>query len=375
MPDIFFYGTLRHPPLLEVVLGRPVQTEPARLPDFDVRRVRDGTWPAIVAGAGPAEGALLRDATAEDLARLDYYEGAYDFDLRDAAVETAAGPAVALVYFPTADQGLQDAPWDLSAWVEVHGPATVAAAREVMGLMGQFTPREVRDRYPQMLVRGASAARAAAEPAPATLRWEQGADSVRVSATRRPYVSHFAVVEQDLSFPRFDGGTSVTVTRAALRQGDAATVLPYDPVRERVLLIEQFRYGAFARGDPRPWLLEPIAGRIDPGETPEAAVRREAREEARIDLGALHEVARYYPSPAAVAEWLVSYVATADLPDGIATIAGEATEAEDIRGHLLPLDEALAMIATGEIANGPLILSLQWIALNRGRLAGPGSAV
>jgi nudix-type nucleoside diphosphatase (YffH/AdpP family) len=132
-------------------------------------------------------------------------------------------------------------------------------------------------------------------------------------------------------------------------------------------LVEQFRYGPFLRGDPNPWSLEPIAGRIDPGESPEAAARREAAEEARLALGRLHLVGRYYPSPGAVTEWLVSYVAEADLPDGSAGLGGLATEAEDIRAHVIPFVRLMELIATGEAANGPLLVSALWLARLRDR--------
>ncbi len=81
-----------------------------------------------------------------------------------------------------------------------------------------------------------------------------------------PMPHFFAVEEYDLSYRRFDGSFSKPVNRAAFVSGDAVTVLPYDPLRDRVLLIEQFRIGPMARGDAQPWLLEAIAGRVDPGE-------------------------------------------------------------------------------------------------------------
>jgi nudix-type nucleoside diphosphatase (YffH/AdpP family) len=160
------------------------------------------------------------------------------------------------------------------------------------------------------------------------------------------------------------------LTREVLVMGDAVTVLPYDPVRDRVLLIEQFRMGPFGRGDPLPWQLEAIAGRIDPGETPEDAARREAVEEAGLALGRLEKVAEYYPTPGAVTEYLYSYVALCDLPDGVAGIYGAADEGEDIRGHLLSFDRLVEVMAAGEIGNAPLLLTVLWLQRERARLRG-----
>jgi nudix-type nucleoside diphosphatase (YffH/AdpP family) len=138
-------------------------------------------------------------------------------------------------------------------------------------------------------------------------------------------------------------------------------VLPYDPVRDRVLLIEQFRAGPYARGDAQPWMLEPIAGRIDGGETPEQSARREAVEESGLTLKDLHLVAQYYPTPGAKSEYLFGYIATADLPDGSAGIGGLEAEGEDIRSHVIPFARAMELVASGEINVGPLILLLLYL--------------
>jgi 8-oxo-dGTP pyrophosphatase MutT (NUDIX family) len=122
------------------------------------------------------------------------------------------------------------------------------------------------------------------------------------------------------------------------------------------------------RGDAQPWQLEAIAGRIDPGETPEDAARREAVEEAGLVLDALLPVAQYYPSPGICAEFLYSYVAVTDLPDGAAGVFGVEGEAEDIRGHLISFDALMALVASGEAGNAPLILTAYWLAQNRDRL-------
>jgi 8-oxo-dGTP pyrophosphatase MutT (NUDIX family) len=124
------------------------------------------------------------------------------------------------------------------------------------------------------------------------------------------------------------------------------------------------------RGDRRPWSLEPVAGRIAPGETPEATAHRESLEETGLALRRLELVARYYPSPGAVSEYLHSYVGIADLPDGAEGIGGEAGEHEDIRSIVLPFEALMELLASGEAENGPLILSAQWLAAHRSRLRG-----
>ncbi|TXH94754.1 MAG: NUDIX domain-containing protein [Pseudorhodobacter sp.] len=211
----------------------------------------------------------------------------------------------------------------------------------------------------------------AAAPGPARQRRSVAPGDVQVDSRSQPYAAFFAVEEQGLRFRRFDGTMSGRVQRAAFVSGDAVTVLPYDPLRDRVLLVEQFRFGPHVRGDTNPWQLEAIAGRIDAGETPEDAARREAQEEAGLDLqGALLPIAGYYPSPGAFAEYLYSYLALVDLPDSAAGHFGLAAEAEDIRAHLVGFDDLMALCQTGEIDNAPLLLSVLWLSGQRAALRG-----
>jgi nudix-type nucleoside diphosphatase (YffH/AdpP family) len=201
-----------------------------------------------------------------------------------------------------------------------------------------------------------------------TLRRATAAGDIVTHARRLPYAQFFAVEEYDLSWRRFDGAHSPNTTRAAFVSGDAVTVLPYDPKRDLVLVVEQIRAGPFARGDRQTWQIEAIAGRVDPFETPEQAARREADEEAGLTLTELIPVAQYYPSPGAKTEFLYSYVALTNLPDGCAGVFGLAEEAEDIRGHLISFDRLMALVASGEIANAPLILTALWLQRERARL-------
>lgn len=245
------------------------------------------------------------------------------------------------------------------------GPEAEALARAVMRAFGDVPVGVMRRRLMSLRVAAASAVRAG-EGGRGALR--RGDGRVEVEATRHAHAGFFGLDVMDLRHGRFDGTLSAPITREVFVSGDAVTVLPYDPVRDRVLLIEQFRAGPLGRGDPLPWQLEAIAGRIDPGESPQDAARREAVEEAGLTLGDLEAVASYYPSPGAVAEYLYSYVAICDLPDGVAGVFGAADEGEDILGHVLPFDAVVAAMAAGEITNAPLLLSVLWLQRERPRL-------
>lgn len=165
----------------------------------------------------------------------------------------------------------------------------------------------------------------------------------------------------------FAGGQSATIRREILERGDAVAVLPYDPVTDCILLIEQIRIGAI-KSKQSPWLLECIAGMTDGGTNYEDVVRREAFEEAGLVLSELEFMLSYLSSPGGTTERLHLYLAKTDLSQLQSGVYGLATEGEDIKTHILSFDDAMARLATGEIDNAASVISLQWLALNRERI-------
>ena len=162
---------------------------------------------------------------------------------------------------------------------------------------------------------------------------------------------------------QFAGGMGPALSRELFVRHDAVCVLPYDPQRDCVVLIEQFRIGALDKS-ANPWLLELVAGLIDKDEQPEEVARREALEEANLALTSLWPITQYYPSPGGSDERVHLYVGRCD-SDGAGGVYGLAEEGEDIRVHVWPLEDALAAINDGRIDNAASIIALQWLALNR----------
>lgn len=372
---LFLFGTLRYAPLLQVVAGADLTAEPAHLPGHRVAHAVgvDGVqqvFPCLAAEAGgDAAGILVRpDAKAQE--RLDAYERLFDYDPQPVQVLTDNGPQEALVYRPAAGAWQPGDDWSLKAWAQARGTFGTRVAAEIMAIL-PFTPMaSVKARFGMIESHVGSMQRAQAQPMPTQQRRSAQPDDVHIEALRRPYNHFFGVQEADLRFRRFDGTLSDAVTRAGFVMADAVTVLPYDPVRDCVMLVEQFRFGPLIRGEPNPWSLEPIAGRIDAQETPEAAARREAQEEAGLTLTDLILMQGYYVSPGAVSEYLLSYLALVDLSPERAGIGGLETEAEDIRAHILPFDAAMALVQSGEAATAPLLISLMWLQARRASLRG-----
>ena len=187
-------------------------------------------------------------------------------------------------------------------------------------------------------------------------------------AKRSVYKGFFSVEEHDLTYQKFNKDSSDIVTRSTLVSSDAVIVLPYDPVNDRILLIEQFRAGPYVKGDENPWVLEPIAGLIDEGETPESAGIREAQEEALLEIKRLELVARSYPSPGISTEFFHQYIGIVELLDSSDLIAGLSSENEDIRSHIFEYEQFFEMIESGKVNVGPLILLGLWLSKNRNRL-------
>ena len=184
-------------------------------------------------------------------------------------------------------------------------------------------------------------------------------------AKRLVYKGFFSVEEHDLTYQKFNNEQSNVVTRSTLVSSDAVIVLPYDPINDRILLIEQFRAGPYVKGDENPWVLEPIAGLIDEGETPESAGIREAQEEAHLEIKRLELVARSYPSPGISTEFFHQYIGIVSLPEETNLVSGLESEAEDIRSHIFSYEEFYKMIVEGEMNVGPAILLGLWLSKNR----------
>ncbi|WP_299356144.1 NUDIX domain-containing protein [uncultured Shimia sp.] len=370
MKSLFFFGTLRYVPLLSLVLGRDAEAldvTQASLPGHQVHWAKDQAFPMIVKGAGVAQGLLVEGLSDEDVARLNYYEGGFDYTLRDVTLEAGSGTRTSQVYFPTEGVWVAGDPWVLEDWVQRWGEMTLYAAIEVMSYLGTLNADQVAAMFP--MIRARATARVNARQSNPALSPSGFSDQdVTVTAVSRRYVNFFALDEYDLSFRRYDGGASNMVLRAVFQGSDAAIVLPYDPVRDRVLLIEQFRPGPFARGDEKPWQLEPIAGRVDAGETPKETAHRETREEAGLSLRELHDVSHCYASPGCTTEYYHIYLGICDLPDDVTGISGIESEAEDIRSYLFDFDELMDMVDKMQAVNAPLVLAALWLARHRERL-------
>lgn len=367
MTSLFFYGTLRDRRLLEIVLGRSADSIaacPARLPGHAVFWVKDAPFPMIEAVEGQqAEGLLVEGLSQQDLARLNFYEGGFSYDLKPVELEAEVRVESTEVYFPEPGLWPRGEAWSLEAWQARWGPLSHEAALEVMHYFGKRSAEDVSAMFP--MIRARAAARVNAASARAENPSGMGRGDVVFAGRNIPYADYFTMEEHHVGFRRFDGSQSPTVKRVVFAATDAVIVLPYDPVRDRVLLIEQFRAGPWARGDGQPWQLEPIAGRLDAGETPETTAHREAMEEAGLELRELHPVANVYASPGCSTEYFYVYLAIADLPDDITGTNGLDSEEEDIRSHLYDFEELMRLVDELKAANAPLVLAGLWLARHR----------
>lgn len=195
-----------------------------------------------------------------------------------------------------------------------------------------------------------------------------GADGDRFEVVDREtcFQGYFRLDRVRVRFQLYRGGWSRVVDREVFERGHAACVLLYDPCLDRVVLVEQFRAAAID-APHGPWLVETVAGIIEPGETPEDVVHREAMEEAGTAIDDLERIGEILVSPGGTSERLVLYWGRVDASkaDGI---HGVAEEGEDIRVITMTSDEAFAAVVEGRICTTNGVIPLQWLALNRDRI-------
>lgn len=197
--------------------------------------------------------------------------------------------------------------------------------------------------------------------------WQPKFTSADVEITAQERICHgfFKIDRLTVRHALFKGG-EIEVVREQFQRDDAVCVLLFDPVRDTIVLIEQFRVGALSRPGT-PWLLELVAGIVEPGETPEEVAQRESVEEAGAHIDNIVPISRYLSSAGGSDEYIELLCARVD-SDGVGGVHGLAHEGEDILVHVLPFAEVCEMVADNTIDNAATIIAVQWLQLNKQKL-------
>jgi ADP-ribose pyrophosphatase len=180
------------------------------------------------------------------------------------------------------------------------------------------------------------------------------------------YQGFFRMLKYHFKHTRYAGGWSGIINREVFERGNCVAVLLYDPNTDQVVLIEQFRAGAFQHPD-RVWLVEIVAGAIEEGETAEEVAYRESIEEAGCEIEQLTEISQFYTTPGGSSERLTLYCGKVDSTQA-GGIHGLDHEDEDILVRVVTFDEAYRMLEDGDIESAIPIIAIQWLALNKEKL-------
>ncbi len=180
------------------------------------------------------------------------------------------------------------------------------------------------------------------------------------------YNGFFKIEKLKIQHDKFTGGQIEPQVREVFERGQAAAVIPYDPIRDEIIWIEQFRPGAL-QADINPWIIETIAGIIEQDETPEEVIIRESIEEAGCHIQNIEKIASYLVSPGGTSEVIHLFCAKADTKN-IEKHHGLIDEGEDIRTHVLSFANSVKWYKSGKLNSATPMLAMQWFILNRDRL-------
>jgi ADP-ribose pyrophosphatase len=189
---------------------------------------------------------------------------------------------------------------------------------------------------------------------------------VEVLSRRRVFDDFFKIDEARLRFERYDGTMSEVVRRLVFERGDSAAALVVNAERRTVYLMEQFRYPAHEKGGG--WLLDVVAGMIEPGDTSEQTARREILEEAGFEALALEPIATFFMSPGGSSERTFLFCAVVSDAARRSAGGGVASEHEDIKIVEWPIEEFLAQVRGGQLQDAKTIIAGYWLNDNLERI-------
>jgi len=177
---------------------------------------------------------------------------------------------------------------------------------------------------------------------------------------------YFRMIKYYFTHALFSGGTSEVIERELFERDTAVAVIPYDPVTDEIVLVEQIRVGTFGH-DVNPWMIELVAGMIEEGELADDVAVRELTEETGLSCQRLEKVMSYLVSPGGTSEKIDLYIAQVDAASA-SKIAGLEEEGEDIRTLRLSVSEVIEQLHQTSFQNGVTLVGLQWLALNHQRI-------
>ncbi|MCL1051419.1 ADP-ribose diphosphatase [Shewanella abyssi] len=187
-------------------------------------------------------------------------------------------------------------------------------------------------------------------------------EDVELFAKKTLYKGFFKMEEYRFKHRLFDGGWSGEIIREVFERGHAVVVLPYDPINDKVVLIEQIRIPVLESAKS-PWLFELVAGMIDAGQESEQVAIKELKEETGLDALSVTKVNQYFASPGGTSERFDFYWAAVDSSNADGNY-GLPEEHEDIKVHVVDREFAYKMMTDGQIDNASTVIGLQWLQLN-----------
>jgi ADP-ribose pyrophosphatase len=185
---------------------------------------------------------------------------------------------------------------------------------------------------------------------------------VEIISRRRIFDDFFKIDEAQLRFVRLDGRMSEPVRRLNFERGDSAAALVVNAARRTVYLTEQFRYPTLEKAGG--WLIEIMAGSVEPGEAPDDCVRREILEELGIETDAVEPIAKFFVSPGGTSERIMLFCAVVTDAARVGAGGGVASEGEDIRVLEWPVDDFLDRLRSGALNDAKTIVAGYWLAEN-----------
>ena len=175
------------------------------------------------------------------------------------------------------------------------------------------------------------------------------------------YSGFFKLKKIEFIHQKHDGSWTDQVNREIFGGSHVSTLLPYDPKKKEIILIQQFRAGIISRYD-EDYLFEIVAGIIDDNELPDETAKRECLEETGCDVNKITPILDYFPSPGSSESFYHLFLGEVDSFDG-ERIRGLVTESENILVKSYKVEEVRNMLMQGKIKNGLTLIALQWFFL------------